>query len=161
LSTLTEATATASHIENDKLGTDELQRDVLKAAVGLRALPPRKPSDAQLPPQQTFSTRPEGNGGNSYRRRSNHRSLSRPSQISSRPGAFPCSSFNNAPRHNVWHISQRFPISKQMEHGKKRGSRSMPHHHPLTITVNDQLTVDAGYWQKNASKKIKRPTASP
>jgi hypothetical protein len=24
----------------------------------------------------------------------------------------------------------------------------MPHHHPLTITVNDQLTVDAGYWQE-------------
>jgi hypothetical protein len=32
LSALTEATATASHIENDSQGTDELQRDVLKAA---------------------------------------------------------------------------------------------------------------------------------
>jgi hypothetical protein len=32
LSTLTKATATASHIENDSQGTDELQRDVLKAA---------------------------------------------------------------------------------------------------------------------------------
>jgi hypothetical protein len=32
LSTLTEATATASHIENDSQGIDELKRDVLKAA---------------------------------------------------------------------------------------------------------------------------------
>jgi hypothetical protein len=24
----------------------------------------------------------------------------------------------------------------------------MPQHHPLTITVNDQLTIDAGYWQE-------------
>ena len=24
----------------------------------------------------------------------------------------------------------------------------MPRHHPLTITVNDQLTIDAGYWQE-------------
>src|SRR6266571_2183341 len=35
-----------------------------------------------------------------------------------------------------------------MEHSRKRGSRSMPQHHPLTITVNDQLTIDAGYWQE-------------
>lgn len=32
LSTLTEATATASHVENDSQGIDELKRDVLKAA---------------------------------------------------------------------------------------------------------------------------------
>jgi len=32
LSTLTEATATASHIENDSQGIDELKSDVLKAA---------------------------------------------------------------------------------------------------------------------------------
>jgi hypothetical protein len=24
----------------------------------------------------------------------------------------------------------------------------MPQHHPLTVTVNDQLTIDAGYWQE-------------
>src|SRR5713226_8039592 len=35
-----------------------------------------------------------------------------------------------------------------MEHSKKRGSRSMPQHHPLTITVNDQCTIDAGSWQE-------------
>jgi hypothetical protein len=35
-----------------------------------------------------------------------------------------------------------------MEHIEKRGSRSMPQHHPLTINVNDQFTIDAGYWQE-------------
>ena len=31
----------------------------------------------------------------------------------------------------------------------------MPQHHPLIIAVNNQLTIDAGYWQE-WSKKIKR-----
>src|SRR2546430_2515054 len=35
-----------------------------------------------------------------------------------------------------------------MEHSKKRGSRSMPQHHPLTINVNNQLTIDAGSWKE-------------
>src|SRR5215469_3363754 len=34
-----------------------------------------------------------------------------------------------------------------MERSKKRGNRTMPQHHLLTIGVNDQLTIDAGSWQ--------------
>src|SRR5260370_16775406 len=40
----------------------------------------------------------------------------------------------------------------QMEHSKKRGSRFMPQHHPLTIKVNDQFTIDAGSWQECAEE---------
>jgi hypothetical protein len=39
-----------------------------------------------------------------------------------------------------------------MEHSKKRGNRSMPQHHPLTINVNDQFTIDAGSWQACAEE---------
>src|SRR6266851_3129998 len=39
-----------------------------------------------------------------------------------------------------------------MAHTEKRGSRSMPQRHPLTINVNDQFTIEAGYWQECAEE---------
>jgi hypothetical protein len=35
---------------------------------------------------------------------------------------------------------------------ERRGNEQMSEHHPLTIKVNDQFTIDAGHWQERAEE---------